>query len=47
MERKGQVIGSMDMLIASHAVAENLTLITNNIDEFKRVQNLKYEDWTI
>lgn len=37
----------MDMLIAAHAKAENLTLITNNTREFQRVDDLKIEDWTI
>lgn len=47
LEKKGQTIGAMDMLIASHAVAKNLTLVTNNIAEFKRVHGLIYDDWTI
>lgn len=47
LEKRGQVIGSLDMLIASHALAENLIIITNNMDEFKRVNALKFEDWTL
>ena len=35
----------MDMLIAAHALTENLTLITNNKKEFVRINHLKIEDW--
>lgn len=45
LEREGKVIGSMDMLIAAHAVSQNLTLITNNENEFARVKGLKLENW--
>lgn len=46
LERKGTPIGPMDMLIAGHARAEGLILVTNNTREFFRVENLKVEDWT-
>lgn len=46
LERKGTPIGSMDMLIAGHARAEELVLVTNNTREFFRVENLEAEDWT-
>lgn len=46
LERKGTPIGPMDMLIAGHAQAENLVLVTNNTREFIRVSNLRLEDWT-
>ncbi|MDR2966237.1 MAG: type II toxin-antitoxin system VapC family toxin [Treponema sp.] len=39
------LIGQMDMLIAAHAKALKMTLVTNNTDEFKRVKDLKIEDW--
>ena len=38
-------IGSMDMLIAGHAKAEDLILVTNNTKEFQRVAGLKLENW--
>ena len=44
-EKKGQTIGSFDMLIASHAMSEDLVLVTNNDKEFKRIKNLKIENW--
>lgn len=45
LENKGTVIGSMDMLIAAHALSLDVVLVTNNTREFKRVPNLKIEDW--
>jgi len=45
LERQGNVIGPLDMLIAAHALSENLTLITNNEKEFNRVKSLKVENW--
>lgn len=45
LERKGTPIGPMDMLIAGHARAEELVLVTNNTREFFRVENLEVEDW--
>jgi tRNA(fMet)-specific endonuclease VapC len=45
LEAKGTPIGSLDMLIAAHAKASNLTLVTNNVKEFSRVEGLKVENW--
>lgn len=42
---KGQVIGNNDLWIAAHAVAADLTLVTNNLREFSRVPGLKVENW--
>ena len=46
LEKKGTPIGPMDLLIAGHARAEGLILVTNNTKEFCRVENLDMEDWT-
>lgn len=46
LEKQGQVIGSMDMLIASQALALNLVLVTNNVKEFARIPELIIENWT-
>jgi tRNA(fMet)-specific endonuclease VapC len=35
------------MLIASHALSLNATLVTNNTKEFKRIEKLKLEDWSL
>ncbi len=45
LENIGKTIGPFDLQIAAHALAENLTLITNNVKEFSRVPNLKIENW--
>jgi tRNA(fMet)-specific endonuclease VapC len=45
LERKGISIGSMDLLIASHALSLSLPLVTNNIQEFKRIPGLRLENW--
>ena len=46
LERKGTLIGPMDMLIAGHARSRGLILVTNNTREFFRVNELEVEDWT-
>ena len=45
LERKGQLIGPNDMLIAAHALALDAILVTDNVREFKRVKGLKIENW--
>ena len=45
LKKEGKVIGPYDMLIAAQAVARNLILVTNNKDEFLRINELKIEDW--
>ena len=45
LEKKGTPIGSMDMQIAAHALALDLTLVTNNEREFRRVPGLRIENW--
>ena len=45
LERRGEVIGAYDMLIAAHALALGATLVTINEREFKRVKGLKVENW--
>lgn len=41
----GKPIGDMDNLIAGHARALGLTIVTNNVREFERVPDLKIENW--
>jgi tRNA(fMet)-specific endonuclease VapC len=45
LEKQGKIIGSMDMLIAAHALSLNLTLVTNNTKEFERIKSLKIDNW--
>lgn len=47
LERKGRVIGNMDLLIAAHARSIDAILVTNNTREFQRVPRLKVENWAI
>ncbi len=47
LERKGQMIGNNDLWIAAHARAADLTLVTNNEREFRRVRGLKTQNWAI
>jgi len=43
--KKGQPIGPYDMMIAGHARANGLILVTNNVKEFERVEGLLVENW--
>lgn len=45
LQRAGTPIGIYDLLIASHALQQGLTLVTNNTKEFQRVPHLKIENW--
>lgn len=46
MEKTGNVIGPIDLLIASTAIANKCCVVTNNTKEFLRVPNLHVENWT-
>ena len=45
LEAKGMVIGVNDLHIAGHSRSEGLTLVTNNIGEFERVDGLLLDNW--
>ena len=45
LEKKGKVIGNMDMQIAGHALSLDLVLVTNNTKEFVRVEGLSLDNW--
>ena len=45
LEQQGMPIGPYDVLIAGVALANKGTLITHNTKEFKRIGELKVEDW--
>ncbi len=45
LEKKGLLIGANDLLIAAHASALGLTVVTDNEREFLRVDNLRVENW--
>jgi tRNA(fMet)-specific endonuclease VapC len=45
LRKKGTPIGAMDLLIATHALFLDTTLVTNNYKEFNRIPELKLENW--
>lgn len=45
LERLGPPIGSMDTLIAAHAISQQALLVTNNTREFARVPGLRLDNW--
>jgi tRNA(fMet)-specific endonuclease VapC len=45
LERAGKPMGPNDLLIASHALALDLTLVTDNVEELARVPRLPLENW--
>lgn len=47
LQQSRQVIGEMDTLIAAHALAEGLILVTHNTRHFERIPSLKLEDWMV
>ncbi len=47
LEKQGQPIGVNDLHIAAHARSEGLTLVSNNLREFERVDGLLLANWAI
>lgn len=45
LERQGQPIGNMDLLIAAHALSLRLEIVTNNVREFSRIPHLSVQNW--
>jgi tRNA(fMet)-specific endonuclease VapC len=45
LERKGMIIGNMDMMIAAHARSIPAIIVTDNVKEFERVPDLSVENW--
>jgi tRNA(fMet)-specific endonuclease VapC len=45
LERRGTPIGSLDSLIAAHALSLGATLVSNNLREFQRIEGLALENW--
>ena len=45
LERKGVPVGAYDLLIGAHALSLGLTLVTNNVREFARIEGLRMENW--
>lgn len=47
LEKRRCVIGPMDLQIAAIALVHDLTVVTGNVNEFKRVHGLRVEDWSL
>jgi len=47
LERPGKPIGPYDMLIAAQALSRGLVLVTDNVDEFGRIEGLQVENWRL
>ncbi len=47
LEKQGTPIGPLDTMIGAHALSLNLTLVTNNTKEFKRILQLNVIDWIV
>ena len=47
LEKQGKPIGANDLWIAAHALTERYILVTNNVNEFKRVPELQIENWVL
>ncbi len=45
LERRGTPIGSLDTLIAAHALSQQALLVTNNTREFAKVPGLQLDNW--
>lgn len=45
LEKLGKIIGGLDMQIVAHALSNKMILVTNNIKEFERVENLILDNW--
>ena len=45
LENRGVPIGAYDLMIAAHALSLGLTLVTNNVREFARVEGLRLDNW--
>jgi tRNA(fMet)-specific endonuclease VapC len=45
LEKRGMLIGPLDILIAGIALSRGALLVTRNTDEFSRVPGLRITDW--
>ena len=46
LRKKGKILDDFDLLIGATAISNNFILVTKNISDFERLENIKIEDWT-
>ncbi|MBB6005352.1 hypothetical protein [Arcicella rosea] len=46
LKTKGEILDDFDLLIGSTAIFNNLTLVTRNVSDFDRLEEIDIEDWT-
>ncbi len=47
LRKEGKIVDDFDILIGVTSITHHLVMVTNNVDHFKRLKNIKLEDWTI
>ena len=47
LKTKGKILDDFDLLIGSTAIFNNLILVTKNVSDFDRLEDIEIEDWTI
>lgn len=45
LKTKGTIIGDLDLFIGATAIVNNMTIVTRNVREFERMENIKIENW--
>ena len=46
LRRQGQMIDDFDILIGATAIANDMIMVTNNVEHLKRLENIQIQDWT-
>jgi tRNA(fMet)-specific endonuclease VapC len=47
LKTKGKILDDFDLLIGSTAIFNSLTLVTKNVSDFDRLEDINIEDWTV
>jgi tRNA(fMet)-specific endonuclease VapC len=47
LKKEGRLVDDFDLLIGSSAIANDLTLVTNNTKHFERLKDIKLENWAV
>ena len=46
LRKAGRIVDDFDILIGVTSISNKMTLVTNNLKHFERLNNIKIEDWT-